>query len=715
MQPSIPVRGPVAADLPEPLRGLGRLAANLYWTWNPDVQRLFAKLSPALWAEGAGPVRILQEADLSTAAADPEFAAAVREAAAAFDAYMAGGAEAWYAQREPKLEGGPIAYFCAEYGFHESLNLYAGGLGILAGDHCKEASDLGLPFVGVGLFYRRGFFHQMIDWEGRQEHMYPPLDPARCSVSRVLKPGTEEPLTVRVEMPGRVVSAAVWLAEVGRIPLLLLDTDLEENAPEDRPITSQLYTISREMRLCQETILGVGGVRALRALGIAPSVWHLNEGHSAFLLLERLRERLAAGDDVDAARQSLRADSIITIHTPVPEGNERFGADLAGSLIAPILDGASLGAAAVLKMGLGADGDKGVFDMTAFALRNSRAANGVSLLHGRTADKTWRKIAGYPLIGVTNGVHMPTWVGPEMKRLFARRGADLTHSTDVAATARAEGRPTWEGIADADGAELWKAHLAQKGNLIEFAKQRLFAQHARLGEGPASLKELVEGLDPDALLIGFARRFAEYKRASLIFTDERRLAKILNAKGRPVQILFAGKSHPGDRGGQKLIGKVYEQTQSPRFKGKVFLLEDYDIEVGRNLVRGVDIWLNNPRRPLEASGTSGMKAAANGVPNVSILDGWWDEAYQGGKKGRNGWAIGGRKTAADSEKQDKRDAAEVYSLLEDEIIPAFFDRDAEGVPARWIPVMKQAIATSLYAFSTKRMLEEYLDDMLLPR
>lgn len=710
---SIRSTAPAGFDLPEHLQGLGRMATNLYWTWHPEVQGLFRRIDPKLWSEQAGPVRILIEAKhLDSLAGDAAFVGDVQRVTAAFDAYMASFGSAWYAGQPVKVKDGPIAYFCAEYGFHESLNLYAGGLGILAGDHCKEASDIGLPFVAVGLFYRSGFFHQMVDWEGRQEHLYPALEPEKVSVTRVLKPGTQEPLKVHVDMPGRTVAAAVWLASVGRIPLLLLDTDLPENAIEDRPITSQLYNNTREMRLHQESILGVGGVRALRALGIAPSVWHLNEGHSAFLLLERLREQLTYGKSVEDARELVKADSIITIHTPVPEGNERFSAELAKSLVAPILAGTAMSADAVLKLGLGADADPGVFDMTAFALRHSRAANGVSLLHGHTADGTWREIAGYPVGGVTNGIHMPSWIGPEMKAVFAKYGGRFNTETAVEVTAAGNNRPSWNGILAADDRELWAAHLAQKRSLIAFAKQRLLTQHARHGEGPADLRELIDALDPDAFIIGFARRFATYKRASLIFNDENRLDAILNAPGRRVQILFSGKSHPGDRGGQSLISDVYQKSQEARFKGKVFLLEDYDIEVGRSLVQGVDMWLNNPRRPLEASGTSGMKAAANGVPNVSILDGWWDEAYEG-PENRNGWAIGGRDVVESSDEQDKRDANEVYRILEQEVIPAYFERDAVGLPTKWLPVMKRAISTSVVAFSTKRMLEDYLTQMLV--
>lgn len=655
--------------VPGALEGLDRLAYNLHWTWSPLAQEAFAALNPELWAAKAGPVRIVRETDLDKVASD--VAEKVRLAVSELDEYLSAG------KSDPV---DPIVYFCAEYGLHETFNLYAGGLGILAGDHCKEASDLDLPFLAIGLFYRRGFFRQMVDFEGRQEHLYPEFLPHLCPVREAAGPDGK-PLAVSVPVPGRILHAKVWRVDVGRTPLLLLDTDIPENAPEDRMITSQLYTSGREMRLYQELLLGVGGARAVYALGLKPTVWHLNEGHSALLLLERLLRG-----------EKTAKDSVITIHTPVPEGNERFDARLTKKLIEPVIAGSSLKAAALLKKGLGADGDPKVFDMTAFALRHSRAANGVSILHGQTADETWREIAGYPVQAVTNGVHMPTWLGPEIAGLFREVEFDDTQE-----------RPEATSVFDVPDEALWQAHQAQKQRLIAFARKRLFVQFARHGHGPDELREIAEWLDPDSLLIGFARRFATYKRASLLFSDEKRLAKLLKQN---VQIVFSGKAHPSDRGGQALIAEVYERTRDPKYRGKILLLEDYDMEVGRHLVQGVDVWLNNPRRPLEASGTSGMKAAANAIPNVSILDGWWDEAA----RKDNGFIIGDRK-ARDVEAQDAADAEALYRTLERQVLPLFFDRDTKGLPKRWLPVMKAAAASSLSAFSTERMLRDYLRDL----
>jgi starch phosphorylase len=683
---------------------LARLAANLYWAWQPDVLDLFRAVDPKLMAAGVGPVGILQAHPDAEAKLDKLGRSAdLQRVLDRFERYM----------NEPLKTYGtispdkPVAYFCAEFGLHDTFAQYSGGLGILAGDHAKEASDLALPFVGVGCFYRLGFFRQLIGPSGRQEHVYPVFHPDHCPIQRVLKPGSQDPLTVTVDLPGRTVHAAVWRAAVGRISLLLLDTDLPENAPEDRPITAQLYMNGREMRLTQELLLGIGGMRALRALDIHPSVFHMNEGHSALLVVERLREHVAAGMSTREAHGAVKAASILTIHTPVPAGNERFDAKLVERMLAPSLAGAGLPAVALLKLGLGEDGDKKVFDMTAFALRHSRAANGVSLLHGEVADETWKSVVGMAVGGVTNGIHMPTWLGPEMRRIFEHQSADFSSGTDVALTERSTGRATWEGIERATDSDLWAARRTQKARLVEFATERLVRQYTRYGVGPDGLRDVRSQLNPDALILGFARRFATYKRASLLFSDPKRLAKLLNNPDRPLQIIFSGKAHPADTPGQALIAEVYAFTQDPRYKGKVFFLEDYDMEVGRMLVQGVDVWLNNPVRPLEASGTSGMKAAANGVPNCSILDGWWDEGYEIG----NGFAVGRRTPQKTERAQTRFDAMAMYATIENDIVPTYFDRDAHGVPTEWLKVVRRAVATSVYAFSTRRMLEDYIQLM----
>lgn len=704
---SVPVPAPRFSRLPEALAPLANLATNLRWAWRAETRDLFARIDPTYWAHTKNPIRLLHESEVLDNASKDLIADVAKEAKA-LNQYLSS-SDTWY-QREGKkyvLPGaGPIAYFCAEFGIHESFPIYSGGLGILAGDHLKEASDLGLPLIGIGLFYRHGFFHQSVDWEGRQEHIYPTLTSPNSPILPALgKDG--QPLKVEIDFPGRKVFAAVWRVAVGRIPLILLDTDLPENAQEDRPITSQLYTSGRDMRLHQELVLGVGGARALAELGIKPSVWHMNEGHSSLLLLERLRQFAHDGMSLKVAKEKVRSSSIISIHTPVPAGNETFATTAVKELSAAVSGERGFDTNEIIKLGSGVDADPAVFDMTAFALRLTRDANGVSLLHGETADKTWKKIAGHHVRGVTNGVHMPTWLGPEVTRVFERAKASFEDETALALVDGGKKRPRWSGIDSVSPEDLWQAHLAQKRALIEFARQRLFDQHARHGEGPAQLRAWLDSMNPDALTIGFARRFATYKRATLLFSDEKRLAKLLKNTDRPVQIVFAGKAHPADRAGQALIAKVYAKTQAKKFQGKVFFLEEYDIQTGKMLVQGVDFWLNNPRRPLEASGTSGMKAAANGAPNVSILDGWWDEAYEGGKL-RNGWAIGDRHTLSTDHLQDKHDAEALFKVLEDEVIPTFFKRDKAGVPQEWVKVMKNSIASSIWPFSTARMLQDYM-------
>jgi starch phosphorylase len=690
-------------DLPAELAGLDRLAANFYWRRESEAVELFRDLDPKLWEKGLTPWALLLDTkNLASKAKDKAFVKRVNGVLSQFQAYLRDTRESH------TLKRAPVAYFCAEYGVHQRLPIYCGGLGILAGDHCMEASDMNLPFVAIGLFYRRGFPRQLLDFEGRQEHVYPVNDPARSGLKAVLDPATKKPLRVGTELPGRVVQSAVWLAQVGRMPLLLLDTDIPENTVEDRQITSQLYTIGREMRICQELVLGVGGVRALNALGIEPAICHLNEGHSAHLLVERLRQAIERKLALNEAIEKVKSSSVLTIHTPVPDGNERFDAKLIGSYLDALLAKSGLPTKAILKLGLDSKADPKIFDMTAFALRLTYAANGVSLLHGQTADGTWSKVVGRRVTGVTNGVHMKSWIGPELHSLYAKNGAKFEPAITVVTERENFGRGRWGEAEELGDDELWSAHLTQKRRLAEFASRRFFDQRARNGASPGELKDLLTLLDPEAFIIGFARRFATYKRGALLYSDEKRLAKILASAPGKVQIVMSGKAYPTDREGQAVLQKVYSVTQSPRFKGKVFLIEDYDMEIGAMLVQGVDLWLNNPRRPLEASGTSGMKAAANGVPNASILDGWWDEAYKGGKKDRNGFQIGSRKPEKNLVAQDKADAKDLYRVLEEEVIPLYFKKDQMGIPRDWIKVMKNSIADSISAFSTKRMIDDYV-------
>jgi starch phosphorylase len=691
--------------LPPRLDGLLRMAYNLYWSWHPEVRALFARIDRQIWSGFRSPVAVLRGSrDWQSLLDDADFMVEYQTILDRFDTYMANGREHWFARHHSSALPGPVAYFCAEYGLHETLPVYSGGLGVLAGDHCKAASDMALPFVGVGLFYRRGYFRQSIDADGHQEHDYVNLDPLRLPLRRVVDQ-LGEPLLVGVELPGRTVQVAVWLAQVGRVPLLLLDTDVPENADSDRPISHILYVRGREMRLHQELVLGVGGARVLRQLGITPSVWHLNEGHSAFLLVERARELVANGASLDDALEQVRRRSVFTIHTPVPAGNERFAADLVRTLVAPSSHLSAEDLERIVERGRGVDDDPGHFDMTAFALRTTSAANGVSQLHGRVANETWSPIIDHPIRGLTNGVHPPTWVGLPMREVITALGGDLDHLEDEYEVDR-----FWERLDQIPDRDLWEAHVQQKQALQHYAQVRLRRQLARHGEAPGTLAELGTILDPEVMTIGFARRMATYKRAALLFSDIDRLVRLAADAERPVQFIFAGKAHPADRPGQGVIQTIFEHSRSERLRGRVFILEDYDMRIARYLVEGVDVWLNNPRRPLEASGTSGMKAAMNGVVNVSILDGWWDECYDG----RNGWAIGGRETNPDEGAQDWADAQDLYRTLEEEIVPLWYERDADGLPSGWLARMRAAAGSSLWQFSTTRMLAAYVESMYLP-
>jgi starch phosphorylase len=703
--PRIATLPPATLRIPAQVEGLQRLAYNVYWSWHPRVRALFKRVDQDTWRRTRNPVPVLQaHRDWSDLLDDPDFMVEYRTLLAAFDRYMANGSNHWFARHHGRDLSGPVAYFCAEFGLHESLGIYSGGLGVLAGDHCKAASDMALPFLGVGLFYRHGYFRQTIDADGHQEHAYPDLDPARLPILRVLDP-MGDPLTVPVELPGRTVQVAVWLVHVGRVPLLLLDTDTPLNEEQDRPITHILYVGGREMRLHQELVLGVGGLRAIRALGIGPAAWHLNEGHSAFMLVEQVCELVKAGEEVEEAIAKVRSGAVFTIHTPVSAGNERFDAALVRKVAGPLFERARVDPDRILEIGRGSDGDGDQFDMTAFSLRMTSGANAVSKLHAETANATWAGVIDAPIRAITNGVHPPTWLGGPVRELYRELGADLDRLDREKPADR-----FWEQLDRLTDERLWAAHQQQKLLFAYFMRGRLRGQLARVGEPPDELAKVADALDPGILTIGFARRFATYKRASLLFTDVERLARLLWNEDRPVQVVFAGKAHPADRPGQRVIQDIFTRSRSARLKGRVFILEDYDIRVGRYMCQGVDVWLNNPRRPLEASGTSGMKAAMNGVVNCSVLDGWWDEGWTGS----NGWAIGEREQSTDEGAQDWADAHDLYRLLEEEIVPRWYDRDEHGLPRAWLATMRESIASTLWQFSTTRMLEEYTEQLYLP-
>jgi len=706
---------------PQPFERLPELAYNLWWSWQPEAQALFEYIDAAHWRRHRNPVKLLREAGpaLRKLARDVPFLAMYEDVVRAFDEYM-NATPTWHGRKSPRDQKSPVAYFCAEFGFHESLPIYCGGLGILAGDHTKAASDLGVPFVGVGLLYKNGYFTQRIDAKGNQVAEYPKLDFANLPATPVWvlplrqrqgRPATPVGLHVAVDLPGRRVWAQCWLVNVGRAQVILLDADLARNKPKDRRLTAQLYGGDRDTRIAQEIILGIGGVRALRALGISPAVWHLNEGHAAFVLFERIAElRKKQKLDFDYAVEAVAADTVFTTHTPVAAGNEAFGLPLMDKYFRRFCAQNNLELSRLLNLGLQSEeGGYKFFSMTVLALRLSSGSNGVSRLHGEVSRKLWKHLwpnipqAESPITSITNGVHAPTWMAPEMAELFARHlGRNWrAHPDDTV---------FWEKARQIPDGELWRVRRHLKMRLIDFARQRLSRQLQRHGASKKQIKAAAKVLHPEALTIGFARRFASYKRADLIFREVKRLEKLVNNLKRPVQIIFAGKAHPQDREGQAILRRVFQMTQRKSLKGKVILLEDYDMNVGRHLVQGVDVWLNNPRRPMEASGTSGQKVLLNGGLNCSILDGWWAEGYEGG----NGWAIGKVTEGLSEAEQDRADARALYEVLEKEVIPCFYRRDREGLPRQWLKKVKASMATLIPRFNTETMVKNYAEKLYAP-
>jgi starch phosphorylase len=689
-------------ELPPSLERLRDLAYDYWWSWSPRANRLFSRIDPEPWRRYHNPVQLLINVDPQQwmrLLSDPEFVRLYGDVIQALDEYRS--RPRWYAQQQGMNMAGPVAYFSMEFGIHESLGIYSGGLGVLAGDHCKAASDLGVPLVGVGLLYRSGYFRQTVDADGFQQHTYPDYDFARLPVLPVQAAGGGL-LTVPVDLPGRVVHAGVWKVQVGLVPVLMLDTDIPLNDPADRPITGILYVRGREMRVCQEIVLGFGGVRALRALGIHPSVWHMNEGHVAFLTLERARERVQMGDSLAEALEAVKRTTVFTTHTPVPAGNETFDRRLVRKYLEPWIR--DVGCEPEEALALGAD--NGNFNMTAFSIRLAAGTNGVSRLHGQVSSAMWQHLfpdgSEAPVGAVTNGVHTASWVGPEMRAFYAQH-------VDPAWEQRLLDAEAWRKVRDAPDAALWSAHRAQKERLIRFVRERVRVQAARHGLSPDELRQVEALLDPHALTLGFARRFATYKRAFLIMSDLDRLRAIVSDPQRPVQFLFAGKAHPADREGQEVVRRLFSLTHD-EFRGKLVFLEDYGIEVGRALVQGCDVWLNTPRRPQEASGTSGQKVPVNGGVNLSVLDGWWAEAF----RGDNGWAIGDGSINPDTAAQDRADAESLYRVLQEEVVPRFFERDEAGLPRAWIRTMKASIESVVAPFSAHRMVRDYVVGSYLP-
>jgi starch phosphorylase len=700
--------------MPARINRLYELAYNLWWSWHPEARALYSTLDPDLWEEiGHNPVHFLSRVEpeiLEKAAENTTYLRQYDSVISDFDHYMHPRAdETWFTQTYPELADKTIAYFSAEFGIHESLPIYSGGLGILSGDHCKEASDLGLPFVGVGFLYPQGYFHQRVTRDGIQEALYDKLHFSEApAVPAVGSDGNE--IMISVDLPGRRIYAKIWKLMVGRVPLYLMDTDVPPNTPTDRELSARLYGGDHEMRISQEIVLGIGGVRALRALGINPSAWHLNEGHAAFLNLERCRELVATGMSFNEAREAVMANSLFTTHTPVPAGNDTFSYDLIDKYFGAYWSQLGLNRDQFMEVAREDHGWGATYGMTVLALRLTGKHNGVSALHGDVSRKMWQFLwpgldtDEVPIGSITNGIHTFSWIAPAINQLYGRYfDADWGRYVDQQAF--------WdEHIHQLPDEELWKVHTQCKEALITYARQKLKQQHLRLGEGALQMAEFDHMLSPNALIIGFARRFATYKRATLIFRDKKRLSRILHDPQRPVQIVFAGKAHPADEPGKALIKQIYEASRSEEFRGKIIFLENYDIDMARFLVAGTDLWLNNPIRPYEASGTSGQKAALNGQPNCSILDGWWAEGYNG----KNGWAIGEEREYHDQETQAEADSLSLYHLLEEEIIPTFFERDHDGIPHRWLDYMKEAIRTCAPQFSMRRMVKDYTTQYYVP-
>ena len=699
--------------LPKRLLPLLTIAQNVCWTWMPEAIALFKRIDLDLWnATTHSPSRMLSEisqARLVELERDESFLSHMEEVALALEDYLQ--RPTWFSQnkRDKLQKNMTIAYFSAEYGLHESLPVYSGGLGILSGDHLKSASDLGLPFVAVGLLYRQGYFTQYLNADGWQQEAYPDNDFADLPIALV-KEANGAPIRISLEMPQRPLLAQVWLLTVGRVKLYLLDTDLPENSPEDRLITAQLYGGDELMRIKQEILLGIGGLRALRAIGITPSVYHMNEGHSAFLAIERLRHLVQEHKlSLAQATEVVTASNVFTTHTPVPAGNDAFTPDLTDHYLKPYYQACGFSREQFLGLGRQNPFDHHeAFCMTVLALRLSAHRNGVSKLHGQVSRHMWEKIwpglpAGeIPIDHITNGVHTTFWAGPDMTLLF-NRYLDPRWKTNPE-----DGR-IWEGVERIPDTELWRGHVRRRERLVAFSRERVSEQMSARGALPSEIEKAREILDPEALTLGFARRFATYKRGAMLFTDPERLSKILNNPQRPVQIIFAGKAHPRDNLGKDVIKQIVHMAREPEFRNRVLFLENYDINVAAHLVSGVDVWINNPRRPLEASGTSGMKAAVNGAINLSVLDGWWVEAYNG----ENGWAIGQGEEYSDLAYQDKVESLALYDILEKELIPLFYQRGKDGIPRGWTALMKRSLKTIPRVYNTNRMVIEYLENFYI--
>lgn len=698
----------VSTTIPEELSRLTDIAYNFWWTWNCESIEMFKSIDPQLWDKlGANPVAFLHNTDnktLLSKLSDAEFMDRYQAVTNEFDQYMSS-TDTWFNHTYPGHKNHMVAYFSAEFGLNESLPIYSGGLGVLSGDHCKSASDLGIPFTAIGLFYRQGYFRQLINSEGIQETAYNLLDMNDLAIKPVMNANGEK-LLININLPGRTVYASIWAAEAGRVRLYLLDSDVPQNSEPDRQITARLYGGNGDTRIQQEILLGIGGVRALEALGIKATVYHMNEGHSAFLGLELLRVLMQKQHlNFREACEAVSSSSVFTTHTPVPAGIDVFSHDTIDTYFTSYREALGISRDELLSLGYNISNPYG-FNMASLAMSLAARRNGVSKLHGAVTrsmfNNLWPGVPKdeVPVTHVTNGVHTLTWLSAPHKRLFDKY---LPKGWQE----RISEHEIWDGIESIPDEELWHKHMSMKADLARYINDRI--SYANMSSIPSGMK-MCKPIRPDVLTIGFSRRFATYKRAALIFRDIGRIRKILNIQDMPVQIIFAGKAHPADKPAQDVIKYINDIAKQDGFEGKVVLLENYNMALARKLVQSVDVWLNNPRMPLEASGTSGQKACINGVLNLSVLDGWWREGYNG----KNGWAIGSEAVYENEFFQDNADSESLYNILERSLIPLFYDRNESGIPVKWVKMMKESIKSLASFFSTQRMVQEYTSRLYVP-
>ena len=707
----------VNPQLPKNINRLQEIANNLWWSWNSEYLRLFKSIDNDLWETvDKNPVKFLKRVSqerIEKASNDDKFVKEYNKVVKNFDDYMTS-KDTWFNKKYPENKNDLIAYFSAEYGLDEILPIYSGGLGILSGDHLKSASDLGIPLVGVGLLYKNGYFNQKIEGYGIQTSEYNDIDLENLPINPV-KDEKGEDLIIYVKFPKRRLYLKVWQINVGRVKLYLLDSDIDNNNPEDRDVTLRLYGGDQEMRIRQEIVLGMSGVELLKVLGLTPTIYHMNEGHSAFLTFELMKNTVEEKQvSFEVAKDIVSAKTVFTTHTPVPAGNDIFPIDLIDKYFKGFWDYLGTDRETFLKLGMKPSEDlEDSFNMGILALKIAGKKNGVSKLHGEVSrelfGEVWPNIAANesPITYVTNGIHTCSWLAPKLKDLYNEY---LTTPTTPYWQDKIHLDETWKRIKNIPNDKLWGVHLERKQKLVEVIKENTTKRLRRAGVSYDEVREIVSSLSVNDLIIGFARRFATYKRATLIFNDLERITQILNDSERPVKLVFAGKAHPADRQGQDLIKYIHELSMKPQFKGKIFLLENYNIAMSRYLVSGVDVWLNNPRRPMEASGTSGQKAAVNGVINFSVLDGWWAEGYDQ----TNGWSIGTNQEYSSYQEQDIADSESIYRTLENKIIPMFYDKNEQGISDRWVEVMKNSIITTGGKYSTARMLVDYTNKLYMP-